>query len=264
MKTICILLLCLLSLSFFLGCEETDTRVGTHSINTEKPPLWRGPAPSIDITHYPEGWVRLTESDIAALLAGEIPQQGWDSKNHAHQNRYHAALLKQFGDIPQVRFVIEVERNSPENYLTEEMFLTYLDCLYFLDPNEHNKREFDRLRGNMMKDEPIPDPPPVERPRPLTVQDVEAEHAALLKKHGDIPQVQIVTDFQMKAFVQGQPVTFDEIFAFRQAKFELDPDEQPNRVIFEAYLQAKANGLPLHTVDERKVIEEWLNDKEAD
>ena len=61
----------------------------------------------------------------------------------------------------------------------------------------------------------------------------------------------------------GQTFTLDEIFEFRKAKFELDPNEQPNRVIFEAYLQAKADGLPLHTVNEEKVIEEWVNDLEG-
>ena len=39
------------------------------------------------------------------------------------------------------------------------------------------------------------------------------------------------SDVQTKCF-WGQTFTLDEIFEFRKAKFELDPDEQPNRAIF--------------------------------
>ena len=37
----------------------------------------------------------------------------------------------------------------------------------------------------------------------------------------------------------------------------------PIERFFETYLQAKANDLPLHTVNEEKVIEEWVNDLEG-
>ena len=54
-----------------------------------------------------------------------------------------------------------------------------------------------------------------------------------------------------------QPLTIDDVFAYRQARFKLEPDHEQNRVLLEAYLQAKANGEPLESVDERKVLEEW-------
>ena len=167
----------------------------------------------------------------------------------------HASMLKQHGVLRSVLFIIEVERNLVR---TPEINLKYVECLYFLHPSEQNKRTLEHARANLPKDVPVAEPEDGP-PRLPTVQAVEDERGELLKKHGDTPQVQIVVNFRMKMAL-GQTFTLDEIFEFRKAKFELDPDEQPNRVIFEAYLQAKSDGLPLHTVSEKKIIEEWLND----
>lgn len=262
MKTIFILLSAILSFSLFIGCAETDNSVVTpRHLETD-----RGgsqeiqpqqiPPPDIDIARYPKGWVHLTDRDIEELLRLEIPEKWWKTKNEVLRKKLgHASMLKQHGALRSVLFIIEVERNFVR---TPEISLKYAECYYFLFPNPQNKRNLEHVRANLPKDVPVPEPEDVP-PRLPTVQEVEEERVELLKKHGDVPQVQIVVNFQMK-MAQGQTFTLDEIFEFRKAKFELDPDEQPNRVIFEAYLQAKANGLPLHTVNEKKVIEEWLND----
>ncbi|MXY99834.1 hypothetical protein F4Y93_03985 [Candidatus Poribacteria bacterium] len=63
--------------------------------------------------------------------------------------------------------------------------------------------------------------------------------------------------------IQHQPVTIDELFAYRQALFKLEPDHEQNRLLLEAYLQAKANGEPLESVDERKILQEWQKAKEG-
>ena len=265
MKTKFLLLSAILIFSLFLGCAETDKSVVTpRHLETD-----RGgpqeiqpqqiPPPDIDIERYPQGWVHLTDRDIEELLALTLPQ-GWVKKtDKALLEKFrHAFLLKQAGDIPQTRFIIEVERNAPEIPRSPAISLKYAECYYFLFPNPENKRTLEHVRATLPKDIPVPE---LENnpPRPPTVQEVEDERVELLKKHGDIPQVQIIVNFRMK-MAQRQTFTLDEIFEFRKAKFELDPDEQPNRVIFGAYLQAKADGLPLHTVNEKKVFEEWLND----
>lgn len=262
MKTIFILLSAILSFSLFIGCAETDNSVVTpRHLETD-----RGgpqeiqpqqiPPPDIDIAHYPKGWVHLTDSDVEELLRLEIPEKWWKTKNKVLRKKLgHASMLKQHGVLRSVLFIIEVERNLVR---TPEINLKYVECLYFLHPSEQNKRTLEQARANLPKDVPVAEPEDGP-PRLPTVQAVEDERGELLKKHGDTPQVQIVVNFRMKMAL-GQTFTLDEIFEFRKTKFELDPDEQPNRVIFEAYLQAKADGLPLHTVNEKKIIEEWLND----
>ncbi len=57
-------------------------------------------------------------------------------------------------------------------------------------------------------------------------------------------------------------MTIDDAFAYRKARFELHSEDQPNRMFFEAYLQAKAKGQPLETVDEREILEKRLQAQE--
>ena len=266
MKTIFIWLAAILSFPFFMGCAETDNSVVTpRHLETARGgpqeiqphPM---PPPDIDIARYPKGWVHLTDRDVEELLRLEIPEKWWKTKNEALRKKMADALmLKQHGVLPSVLFIIEVKRNLVR---TPEIHLKFFECLYFLHPSEQNKRALEQVRANLPKDVPAPEPED-SPPRLPTVQEVEDQRARLLKKHGDIPQVQIVVNFRMK-MAQGQTFTLDEIFEFRKARFELDPNEQPNRVIFEAYQQAKADGLPLHTVNEEKVIEAWVNDLERD
>ncbi|MDE0555468.1 MAG: hypothetical protein OXI24_14690 [Candidatus Poribacteria bacterium] len=265
MKTIFIFLSAILCFSFFLGCAETDNSAVTpqHLETDRSGPQEIQPQrispPDIDITRYPKGWIHLTDSDVRELLRLEIPEKWWKTKNEAIREKMgHASMLKHYGILRSVLFIIEVERNFVR---TPEINLKYVECLYFLHPSEQNKRLLDHVRANLPKDVPVPEPEDAP-PRLPTVQQVKKERVALVKEHGDVPQVQIVVDFRMKMAI-GQTFTLDEIFEFRKAKFELDPDEQPNRVIFEAYLQAKADGLPLHTVNEKKVIDEWVNDLEG-
>lgn len=263
MKIVSILLISILGLSFFLGCGETDTHVVADSVDSEDVLPLLIPPPDIDITDYPDGWVHLTDSDVAELWALEIPHKWWEIENNELKEKYeHASMLKELGNTSHVRFYIEARRNSPEIPWNEEILIAFLKTSLFLYPSEHNKREIERVLGSLPKDEGIPKNPPPE-PADFTIEDAEAEHAALLKKYGDVPQVQIIADFLMKHALR-QHITIEELFAFRQAKFELDPNDQPNRAIYEAYLQARADGRPLQTVDERKIFEEWINDEKAD
>ena len=260
MKVVSILLISILGLSFFLGCAETDTRVVANSVDSEETLPLLIPPPDIDITDYPDGWVHLTDDDVAELLALEITHKWWEMENNELKEKYeHASMLKEIGDTPHVRFYIEAYRNSRELYFTEEIAIAFYKTLLFLYPSEHNKREIERLLESFPKDEGIPKKPPIENHH-ITIEFAETEHAALLEKYGDVPQVQIVADFLMKN-AHHQHITIDDVFAFRQARFELDPNDEPNRTIYEAYLQAKADGLPLNTVDEGKIIEKWLNDQ---
>lgn len=253
MKTVFSLLICLFSLSFFFGCGETDGPVET----IVPRPSSMMPVPSLDIKHYPKGWVRLTDSDVKELLTFKFPDDLWQTKDPVLLEKYfEAEVLKTHGDTRHVRFYIEYQRNKVS---TPEIFLAFARTVYFLWPNEHNKRLLDKV----IKDLPEyvdPADKVVEQQR-NPFEDLKERHAAFLEKHGDIPEVQIVIDFQIKVR-DNQPLTIDDVFAYRQALFKLEPDNELNRVFLEAYLQAKANGEPLDSVDERKVFEEWLKAEE--
>ena len=257
MKTVFSLLICLFSLSFFFGCGETDGPVET----IVPRPSSMMPVPSLDIKHYPKGWVRLTDSDVKELLTFKFPEDLWQTKDPVLLEKYfEAEVLKTHGDTRHVRFYIEFQRNKVS---TPELWLAFARTVYFLWPNEHNKRLLDKV----IKDLPEYVDPAKFHPklRPPDAGELAAmlkeRHAALLKKHGDIPEVQIVIDFKIKVR-DNQPLTIDELFAYRQALFKLEPDNALNRVFLEAYLQAEANGKPLESVDEREVLEEWLKDQE--
>jgi len=254
MKTVFSLLICLFSLSFFFGCGETEPPVETIVPHQSS----MVPIPSLDIKYYPKGWVRLTDSDVEELLTFKFPDDLWQTKDPELLKKYDAAeALKTHGDTPHVRFYIEFLRNKVS---TPEIGLAFARTVYFLWPNEHNKRQLDQVIKDLPEYEDHPDSEGGRRKKG-TVEELKERHVALLEKHGNIPEVQIVTDFEMKTR-QHQLVTIDEVFAYRQALFKLEPDHEQNRVLLQAYLQAKANGEPLESVDERKILEEWQKAKE--
>ncbi|MDE0681536.1 MAG: hypothetical protein OXI63_01355 [Candidatus Poribacteria bacterium] len=254
MKTVFSLLICLFSLSFFFGCGETDPPAETIVPRQSS----MVPIPSLDIKYYPTGWVRLTDSDVEELLTFKFRDDLWQTKDPELLEKYfEAEVLKTHGDTPHVRFYIEYRRNKVS---TPEIGLAFARTVYFLWPNEHNKKFVDEVIKNLPEYEDHAD---FEggRTKKGTIEDLKERHVALLEKHGDIPEVQIVIDFEMKVR-DNQPLTIDELFAYRQALFKLEPDRILNRLFLEAYLQAKANGQPLESVDERKILEEWRKDQE--
>ena len=254
MKTVFSSLICLFSLSFFFGCGETEGPVET----IVPRPSSMMPVPSLDIKHYPKGWVRLTDSDVKELLTFKFPDDLWQTKDPELLEKYfEAEVLKTHGDTPHVRFYIEYQRNK---VTTPELTLAFARTVYFLWPNEHNKRFVDEVIKNLPEHEDHADFEGGQAEE-FTIEDLKERHVALLEKHGDIPEVQIVIDFKKK-ILQHQLVTKDEVFAYRQALFKLEPDNEGNRVLLEAYLQAQANGEPLESIDEREVLQGWLKDQE--
>ena len=256
MKTFFSLLICLLSFSFWFGCGEAENPM----VPPKSSPLPMS-GPALDIEYYPPGWVRLTDSDVAELLTFKFPDDLWQTKDPELLEKYfEAEVLRTHGNTRHTRFYIEFGRNKVS---TPEITLAFARTVYFLWPNEQNKRFIDEV----LKDLPEYEDPAENHPSGQSINDgqldkrVKERHAALLEKHGDIPEVDIVVRFEMKVR-NNQPLTIDDVFAYRQARFKLEPDNERNRVLLEAYLQAKANGEPLETVDERKVLEEWQKAEE--
>ena len=101
MKSIPILLISLLSMSIFYSCGETeDTEVYS-------PVAAREVYIPTDTT---DEWVPLSDDYVAELMKLEIPLDFEEIEDPNLRQKYnHHLLLKEYGDIPQVRTIIAYE-----------------------------------------------------------------------------------------------------------------------------------------------------------
>lgn len=268
MRIIIACLTCLLSLSFVLSCSETDSPVRLQEYNESLPPFAEILLPS----DYPDDWVTLTDADVDALRNLVIPPHWWNNTNLSEEmkEKYtHATLLKQFGDIPEVRYLIEFGRYSGlgvSNLITRitvdrdlfgrysglgvshKLFVAYFQAHYLLFPNEQNRRALEEARN--IENQPIPEPPPPQKVLgdPITVERAEEIRIELREKHGDIPEVHVVVDFFIKV-VKKKPITDDEFLAYLEAQHHLEPHNEHIRRQLEKYKKARADGIPFHLVD---------------
>ena len=122
MKSIVILFISLLSLSVFYSCGDTeDADISNPIAETETEANILAKPPD-------ETWIVLTDEYVAELMELEIPPDFIEIKDLDLREKYHHALiLKQFGDIPQVRTVIEYEMNQPNLNTVRRVLLTPLD-----------------------------------------------------------------------------------------------------------------------------------------
>ena len=232
MKSIVILFISLLSLSFFYGCgdpEDADILNPIAEIETEGNILAK---PS------DETWIVLTDEYVAELMELEIPPDFEEIKDLDLREKYHHMLiLKQFGDIPQVRTVIEYEMNQPNLNTVRKVTLipldkasiaylerqiTYLEAMVFLWPSEegtkealeHAKRTKRRFSVDMDK---------------LRTEDpelfVQFEREMLIETFGDIPEVHTYTELMLKILL-GEPLTDAERRAYLKAMNHLWPDRK--------------------------------------
>lgn len=221
MKNILIFLTCFLSLSFFYSCGDTeDADVLNPTTETEG-------YTSTDTLD--ETWIRVSDDYIAELMELELPPDFESIEDRELREKYHHMLiLKQFGDIPQVRTVIEYELNQPnphpnpytvtltpgdkESIAHLERQIIYLEALVFLWPLEstqktleHTKKLKQRLSADMdklMKEDPE-----------LYVQ---IERDGLIETFGDIPEVHTYTKILLKILLQA-PITDEEKRAYFKA-----------------------------------------------
>lgn len=245
MKNLLCFITCIFCFSFLLSCSEMDNPV-TQAAKTDESlfPLEE----NIPLSAYPDGWIKLTDEDVKELMNLEIPPN-WHNMNISQEwkDKYnHVTLLRQFGDIPEVRYIVEFERNPGFN-ISRELFVAYFEAHYRLFPNENNRRALEDARN--IENQPRPDPPPrITREEPLTIERAEEIRAKLIEKHGDIPLVRLVANLTLKA-AQGQPITDDEYLAYLEAKHLLEPQNENIRRRLEKYRKAKAQGIPFHLVE---------------
>lgn len=227
MKSIFTLFITLFCLSIFCSCGDTeDADIPNPIAETEieanilaKPP--------------DETWIVLTDAYVAELMELEIPPDFEEIKDLDLREKYHHMLiLKQFGNIPQVRTVIEYEMNQPNLDTVRRVRLTpldeasiayldrkiaYLEAMVFLWPDEtatqkaleDTKRTKQRFSVDMDK---------LREENPELY--VQFEREMLIEKFGDIPEIHTYTKLLLKILLQ-EPLTDAERRAYVKAKDHL-------------------------------------------
>ena len=294
-------LICLLGLGLFLGCEdiedkETETTDAFNSIVTPNLPTNSTEEMEVILLRVASIYEQLnsgemriplnwdTEKDpvLRAAYARSLLSRGkmnipidWykttDLVLYAEYRR--AQLIKQFGDIPQVRIVSDFNLLNPLGIktVTRETFIAYFEAQYFLFPNEANQRALEDAK----KPEPI-EGPDLDK---LRKDDPEAwakrYHVQLIEEFGDTPQVKIVADFirklelelprtdaechtflkaynQMRGLKAGQEfiLPVDEEYAILEAQDQLKIRmNELTRRRLEKFRNAKAKGIPFRFIN---------------
>ena len=134
----------------------------------------------------------------------DIPQRwAFDTEDRTlFQKYYHATLLQQFGDIPQVRYIVEFARMGRSGIVTLEFakqIAANSEAMYFLFPTADSRRSLEEAR-NLLK--------LIEAQEELRLLDqlrieypkvwVKGMRAVLIERHGDIPEVDTSIEFLRK------------------------------------------------------------------
>ena len=182
----------LFCLSALWGCSDREDEVDVAGVDVILSEEFKWPSGTTG-----ELW-ELTNADVAELLALNPPPDWGKTKDPELYNKYYfAQLLKQFGDIPEVRYVIAFLRKPGKN-ITREQAIAYSEANYRLFPNQKN---FDAL----LEISSIPSQPqisPQRDGREWMKEDpagyMKHIQELLLRQHGDIPEVHIYVRLELK------------------------------------------------------------------
>ena len=225
MKSIFIFLTCFLSLSFFYSCGDTEDADVLKPIAETEAYIPDNP---------PEAWIVLTDEYVAELMKLEMPLDFEEIEDPKLRQKYHhVLLLKLYGDIPQVRTIIEYEfnlsnwgsvftfANSDEYipFLTKE--IAYLEALLFLSPDEEGtQKALERTKRTKLH--LTSDMAQLRKEDPELY--VELQRDILIEVFGDIPEVHIYTKILLKILLQ-EPLTDAERRAYLEAVNHLWPEQ---------------------------------------
>ena len=152
-------------------------------------------------------WQTVSDAEIAELREINVPDGWhWDSDPTASVEQRlkirQAQLLKEFGDIPQVRTLIEFDKNSGKPYGYQKQ-IQLLEVYYFLWPTETNRRSLEDARKNPPQESAEDlDKLMIENPRLY----IKIQRERFIKNFGDIPEVHIYLDLLEKSLL-GQRLT---------------------------------------------------------
>ena len=218
-----ITLVCLLSLSFFVGCgdpegmERADLVVNDDTDDTE--PLEPIVLPdelydTSDLTYD------ISDEEVQELMALEVPDDLFWEKNPKRQAKYfHAKLVQQFGNIPAVHIVAEHRRKqllAPGGFTTTlDEAVNYAKARYVLWPNESTLKSLEGyLKDKLMH----------ETDDPELYGRIYREK--LIEQFGNIPEVNILVEGEKKYMFGGFKLPDDAkiYLAYFETLYVLFPD----------------------------------------
>ena len=201
-------LACLISLLFFLSCGDTeDTEETADSIFDpfldEPGEQWLQLEDEDWEKLKDENWVRLTDEEVKELMTLDIPQDwGFNTEARVSQKYHHATLFQKFGDIPQVRFIVEFERMERGGIVTlalAKQIAAHAEATYFITPNAVTRRSLEETRNLLRR---VEEQEALRLLDQLRIEDPEAwlkgMRAVLIERHGDIREVDTSIDFFRK------------------------------------------------------------------
>ena len=103
-----------------------------------------------------EDWIRLTDAEVKELRNLEVPQN-WafaDVDEALRKKHREAQFFQQFGDIPQVRYIVEKNRMRRSGIITPEIAIQMVAksaALYFLFPGPDNQQSFETTRNLLQR-----------------------------------------------------------------------------------------------------------------
>ena len=211
-------LVCLLSLSFFIGCgapegtERADLVVNDDNDDDDTEPFMPLVLPdelydTSDLTYD------ISDEEVQELMALEIPDHFFHDPKY-----FHAQLLQQFGNIPAVHIVAERHRKrllAPGGFTaTLDEAVNYAKARYVLWPNESTKKSLEGcLKDKLMHETDDPE---------LFAQIYKEQ---LIEQFGHIPEVDIVVAGETKLMFGGFRIkgNEDEYIAYYEALYALFP-----------------------------------------
>ena len=176
----------------------------------------------------------LVDADVAELLATSPPPDWARTEDPELYNQYYfAQLLKQFGDIPEVRYVIAFLRKPGKN-VTREQAIAYSEAMYRLFPNEQNLKALEQIRSIPTQSNESKDEVQLAKENPELFVQIQRER--FIERYGDIPEVHTYLPLLLKS-LKGQPLTDEEklarekaiaLFQRLDAQREFDEAEEPD------------------------------------
>ena len=208
---------CLLSLSFFVGCGDPEGTESPTIVDTEPTEPLKPLEPIVipeELYDTSDLTYDISDEEVQELMALELPDH-W-----IHDPKYfHAQLVQQFGNIPAVHIVAERHRKrllSPGGFIaTLDESINYAKARYVLWPNESTLKSLEGyLKDKLMQETDDPE------------LFAKIFREKLVHQFGYRPEVDIVVEGETKLMFGGfrLPDDADEYLAYHEALFALFPN----------------------------------------
>ncbi len=231
-------LVCLLSLSFFVGCGDPEGTESPTIVDTEPTEPLEPLEPIVipeELYDTSDLTYDISDAAVQELMALELPDH-W-----IHDAKYfHAQLVQQFGNIPAVHIVAERHRKrllAPGGFITTlDASINYAKARYVLWPNESTLKSLEGyLKDKLMQETDDPE------------LFAKIFREKLVHQFGYIPEVDTVVAGETKGMFGGfrLPDDADEYLAYHEALHALFPNESVLRQLEKAredVRKAKAEG----------------------